>query len=202
MGGSNSGRWGGHPTAEATASYVLSMRHIRPVPNARASYVVRFDEAFPVLVTLDWTQTDFPHVTLAHRIRAGDEQGISYRVQISRSPCRFGGWRWWWQCPSTGRRVFKLFLPLGGHRFLSRQAYRLGYASQRGTALDRAQRALDKIERRLWWDECDNPCRPPGMRWRTFERLVLKWQQAGDRLDAAWLPRVEHLMNRLFSKEP
>jgi hypothetical protein len=35
---------------------------------------------------------------------------------------------YWFCCPGTGKRAAKLFLPRGGHRFLSREAYRLGYA--------------------------------------------------------------------------
>ena len=48
----------------------------------------------------------------------------------------FGGRRWWFVCPRLNRRVRKLYLPLGGRHFWSRHAYRLGYASQRGTDID------------------------------------------------------------------
>jgi len=42
--------------------------------------------------------------------------------------------RWWFVCPRLRRRVRKLYLPLGARHFWSRRAYRLAYASQRGTA--------------------------------------------------------------------
>ena len=52
-----------------------------------------------------------------------------YPVSMVTTPCRFGGSRWWWVCPATGRRVGKLYLPNGGARVLSRGlgAYQLAY---------------------------------------------------------------------------
>ena len=40
-----------------------------------------------------------------------------YRILISHSPCHYGGVRWWWKCPRSGRRVAKLYLPAGRFDF-------------------------------------------------------------------------------------
>lgn len=201
MGGSNSGRWGGRPTAEACASFTLSMRGLRPEEGALIEYPIRYEfdgEDFPVRVLLDLRTPGYPSALIRHSVRAGDGEEIEYRVTLTRSPCRFGGWRWWWECPATGARAFKLFLPLGGRWFLSRRGYRLGYATQRMTPLDRAHRAKDKVERRLWWHDDGTPCRAPGMRRRTFDKLVARWEAADERLEATWEPRTLRLLARLM----
>ena len=41
----------------------------------------------------------------------------------------FGGLRWWFVCPRSGRRAAKLHLPPGGKYFAHREAYGLTYRS-------------------------------------------------------------------------
>jgi hypothetical protein len=81
---------------------------------------------------ITWLRYDVEHFSM----RTGSEH---YPVSMLTTPCQFGGSRWWWLCPATGRRVGKLYLPNGGTRFLSRGpgAYRLAYASQRHGRVDR-----------------------------------------------------------------
>ena len=64
----------------------------------------------------------------------------------------FGGRRWWFVCPRTGRRAAKLHLPNGAFTFASRQAYRLAYACQREPAHDRALRSAFKLRAKLGGD--------------------------------------------------
>jgi hypothetical protein len=201
MGGSRSGRYGGRPTAEACGSYVLTLKDARVIEGACVRHSTTFDGGeFPVTFSIDLTRPGYPHAMFRHPIRAEDEREIEYRVNLVRTPCRFGGWRWWWECPRTGSRAFKLFLPRGGSRFLSRRGYGLGYATQRMSPLDRAQRAKYLIERRLWWDDDGNPCPAPGMRRRTFERLAARWQAADDKAEMLWEPRTVRLLERLLRR--
>ena len=44
---------------------------------------------------------------------AGEKIPVEYVVQLWSTECRFGGRRWWFECPLTGRRVTKLYLPTG-----------------------------------------------------------------------------------------
>lgn len=203
MGGYNSGRYGGRPTAEACGSLILTLRDIRPREGAVVRATLTYDcdrERFPVVVTIDWSGPGLPSARFRHAIRADDEREIEYLVYLVRTPCRFGGWRWWWICPRTNSRVFKLFLPRGGHQFLSRRAYGLGYATRRMSALDRAVRAKDRIERKLWWDDDGNPCPAPGMRRRTFERLAARRAMADEKVDAIWEPRTLRLLARMMGR--
>jgi hypothetical protein len=91
-----------------------------------------------------------------------------------------GGSRWWFVCPRTNRRVRQLLLPLGGHRFLSRRAYGLGYECQRERKHDRALRRVRKLRLRLGGDPADSelPSKPPRMRWVTYHRLVAELDAA------------------------
>jgi hypothetical protein len=203
MGGSRSGRYGGRPTAEACGSLSLTMRRLRPAEGSIIRNTLTYEcdgELFILTVTFDWSQPGYPHAVLRHPIRAEDGREIEYRVNLVRTPCRFGGWRWWWECPRTGRLAFKLFLPRGGYRFMSRRGYGLGYATQRMSPLDRAQRAKHLIEQRLWWDDDGNPCPAPGMRRRTFERLADRWQAADERVETLWEPRTVRLIERLLRR--
>ncbi len=106
----------------------------------------------------------------------GDAQ--DYRVRLSVTPCRFGGVRWWFHCPHTGRRVSKLYLPPGARRFLSRFAYRLAYRSERGGPMDRSHWRQGRIYSRLGAEyrvfEQPPPRRPKGMHKRTYARLLRK----------------------------
>src|SRR5919199_4326510 len=150
MGGYGSGRRGGYPTSEATASYVLSARtlltRLKLRPGMRGTGTIHFGEdRFPVELTID-TMAE-PHLELAHATRDGRRPGderVRYRVPLLWTVPTYGGRRWWFQCPRTGRKVAKLYLPNGGWRFWSRQAYQLGYACQRETELDRLMRKARK----------------------------------------------------------
>jgi hypothetical protein len=72
---------------------------------------------------------------------------ISYRIWLTSSQPNYGGQRYWFCYPGTGKRAAKLFLPRGGHQFLSREAYRLGYACQRETRSDRLIRKARRLHR-------------------------------------------------------
>src|SRR5262249_48533164 len=101
---------------------------------------------------------------------SGEKHEIDDRIYLAASRPRHGGFRWWFVCPSENRRVRKLYLPPGGRRFRSRQAYGLAYASQRETNYGRAIRRARKLRLRLGGDLAHNsyPEKPSRMRWATY----------------------------------
>jgi hypothetical protein len=128
-------------------------------------------------------------VELSHRERQGAEPIVTYIVRAVPTPQPFGGVRWWFICPATNRRVTKLWLPLGGSRFASRPAYRLGYGVQRESRLDRLDRRAARIYRTLagpteWRNGI--PPKPRYMRWPTYSRRALALRSAIAAYDAAW----------------
>lgn len=60
--------------------------------------------------------------------RVNDEP-VDYRIQLETTRPSFGGLRWWFICPCSGRRAAKLHLPPGGKYFAHRKAYDLTYRS-------------------------------------------------------------------------
>ena len=200
MGGFGSGRFGGTPTAEACGSFVLPMQCFmkRFIQGMQGEGTLTFqakDKPFPVNVTVAWPRNGSPHVMLSHAIRAEDGRMISYRIDLERTPCRFGGWRWWWRCPSTGRRAHKLFLPRGGWRFLSRPAYGLAYTSQRLDPIGKLHHRRWLVVRKLGGD-WDLPRRPKGMRRLTYERLLGRLEEIELRLDDYCMAGLEQLAVR------
>lgn len=198
MGGYNSGRSGGRPTIEATACYVLSARVLRkikvpPGHHATVESAITLTDGFRIAFTLKASCGELLF-TFRHPIRAEDERETSYTVRAMAAPVRLGGQRWWWVCPLTGRRVFKLYLPLGGWQFWSRQGYRLGYACQRETKADRRMRRARRLHRALGGDGealgGELPPKPKGMRWRTYDRKIAEWFAADGQAEEAWTAAV------------
>src|SRR5260370_18825098 len=88
---------------------------------------------------------------LIHKTR-DDREGdrvVRDRIRLLWTVPAYGGRRWWFQCPRTGRRATKLYLPNGGRHFWNRQAYGLGYACQHEGRFDRLQRRGAMLNPRL-----------------------------------------------------
>lgn len=101
----------------------------------------------------------------------GDPQKMKRVIELSESPCRYGGSRKWLICPRCGYKMAVLVLtpPHVG----CRHCLHLSYASQSENASYRALRRRNKIARRLERDEYfgEMLTRPKGMHWLTFYRL-------------------------------
>ena len=120
-------------------------------------------------------------VILRYRHRRFDEPGKQeeYPAWLDWTPCNYGGSRPWFHCPARGcgRRVAILY---GGGIFACRDCHQLAYESQRepnGRALSRAQAIREKLGRSASMSE-DVPDEPRGMHWRTYNRLVLQYEEA------------------------
>jgi hypothetical protein len=182
MGGSGSGRQGGRATVESAwrldIDTLVRAGAIQPgtyvegnlkLPSCDDELAIKFESSAGDL----WLR-------LRYAIRdswTGEQHQIDDKIYLTASRPWFGGQRWWFVCPIENRRVRKLYLPFGGHRFRSRRAYRLAYASQREAVYDRAMRRARKLCRRLGGDPMDDhypPEKPSRMRWVTYDRLLDK----------------------------
>jgi hypothetical protein len=110
-----------------------------------------------------------------HQPFGGEWQEREYPVYLTDTACNFGGGRAWFTCPAPGcaRRIGVLWLS-GSGVFACRHCCRLGYASQREAAGDRAARRADRIRERLGWPPGIlnwNGSKPKGMHWETYWRL-------------------------------
>ncbi len=222
MGGYRSGRTGGWPTVESCGSLVLNVDSItRPIRQAMRKLGIReISEDRRVEIpwrALSWTRygESEPWAVVEIRLELRAHDGTAwlrydvehyshntgpqeYSVAMVATPCRFGGQRWLWICPATRRWVRKLYLPNGGHRFLSRGrgGYRLDYASQRHGQMDRMHARSRKLYRKLQADY-DGPCdanwppKPKGMRWRTYNAICDKLELEAYAMDLDFLRVAE-----------
>jgi hypothetical protein len=187
MGGLGSGRQGGKVLVEnairLNIDTLLRRCGIQRGGTARGMYHFDFyDQELSIDFVIHIGDPGDSWLRLRYRICdywTGEPHDIDELIYLVVSRPPFGGLRWWFVCPLTRRRVRMLHLPLGARRFACRRAYRLAYASQRGTATDRAHRGQAKIKARLIGDldpdEWDLPPKPKWMRWRTYNRYVEKF---------------------------
>jgi hypothetical protein len=135
MGSSSSGRHGGRPTIEGCGSYRLSVKDLRQAlrcPHG-ADLILRYrvdDEPMDVRLEVRPAQG---RLRLRHPSRevpsspfassAAPPAELEYAVHLTWTPAGFGGRRWWFVCPLSGRRCAVLHLPRGGRRFVSAKGY-------------------------------------------------------------------------------
>jgi len=74
---------------------------------------------------------------------SGEKTEYDYKIQLTTTPCNFGGVRYWFICPLSkngvycGRRVAKLYKAPGGNYFGCRHCYDLSYESRNESRLGR-----------------------------------------------------------------
>ena len=204
MGGYGSGRSGGRPTTESgltlTLSKLLRDRLFRPGCAWGGSLVWTNTTTGEQVGSIGYEAhlgQDFGRVRLKYTTTRwdGERRESDYWIQLETTPQPFGGRRWWFVCPRTGRRAAKLYLPNGAFTFASRQAYRLAYARQREPAHDRALRRAFKLRGKLGADGGigDYVPKPKWMRWRTYDRKLEEIAAAEEVVDAHLLGFVQKL---------
>jgi hypothetical protein len=120
-------------------------------------------------------------------IRTGN---FNQLIALEGHPRRFGGRQWYFVCPLTKRPVSVVWKPEGAEQFCSRQAWgsQVAYQSQFGSWVDRAHLGKARIQTKLLCDckpeESDLPPKPKGMRWRTYNMLVDRYDGYQSKLDA------------------
>ena len=55
----------------------------------------------------------------------------NFMVPLDATPCRFGGFRYWFLCPECNKRVAIIHLPLSKKIFACRECHNLTYESRR-----------------------------------------------------------------------
>lgn len=70
----------------------------------------------------------------------GEKQDVDYPARLTTTPLPWGGFRYWYICPSIhcGRRVSVLYLAPGGTYFVCRHCNHLSYRSRQEGYQDRA----------------------------------------------------------------
>lgn len=188
MGGYGSGRQYGRPVAEEALridfGWMLRQRMARlgECVTGTLRWTCRGEPSGNVSYTCDMRDPDDANLELRFTVTrrsTGEAKDYVQRIALSHTQPHFGGKRWWMHCPVNGQRVGKLYVPAGGDTFASRNAWRIGYRSQRVTPRDKPFEALFKLQRRLGCTEgWEMPIyRPKGMHHRTFARLEDRYWQ-------------------------
>lgn len=206
MGGMGSGRSGGRPTVEGCL--MLDMTTLLREGLLQRAAKVSGSMTWPTrngcgfismgfVATLGAEDGELSLRYSATDYWTGEPRNLDYVIRLVATPQPFGGVRWWFKCPMTGRRVSKLHMPAGRLTFASRQAYRLGYASQRQSPRDRAISQAFKLRRRLGdyrGGVGDCVPKPKWMRRATYERELDRVWAADELCDAHLAGLVERLL--------
>ena len=122
----------------------------------------------------------------------GDWESVKQTICFDRTRCNYGGTRRWFLCPHCNKRVAILY---GADvRFLCRHCYRLPYASQGEDYMDRMERKANKISLQLDPDclEDEYYCKPKGMHWKTFNRLISVNNNLQESIERGFLFKFRH----------
>jgi hypothetical protein len=177
MGSVLSGRYRTRNNGRAELATRLDMRCLRRLgfvrPGASVSgqldWTLRGAKTGSVALAVDLRRTaGFAEVEW---VRGGQPGATRQQIPIVGVPCRFGGHRYYFRCPYTGRRCEVLYA--GGRDFAAREHHRLSYASQTMGYLDRLQAvSIEARERALGQNGRPRP------RGANRKRLVAAWMAA------------------------
>lgn len=206
MGGYNSGRSGGRPTADMSKRIDLAwmLRSRLAVPGQSISGTLSWncggEPAGSISYEADMRDPYNAEMRLSYtRGRERDAEHVKQSVRLVCTEPNFGGRRWWMICPYRHNRVGKLYLPNGGDRFAGRVAWRLGYHIQRVARRDRPFEKLFRLQKKLGSDQGWEAGlrRPKGMWHRTFERHMERYFELDERCSVEMVGLVLRLGGRL-----
>ena len=202
MGGYGSGRYGGRPAADDSLKIDLAWMFRSGYARAgdyrtgSIHWTCRGKPTGSIGFQAIMTEPGAERLELSYTRGSGDDaEQVRQTVRLCFTVPHHGGKRWWMLCPFRHIRVGKLYLPSGGDRFASRQAWRLGYQCQRVAHGDRASERLFRLQRKLGCTQGLGafPRRPKGMWQRTWERhLEHYWEleEAANREFAIGMARI------------
>lgn len=114
------------------------------------------------------------------------ENLIEYNIPLEKKPCTYGGYKYYFHCPSCQNRFQILYCIKG--IFLCRKCSNLGYFTQRLNEFDRSFEAARKIEQKLINRAGSLKVKPPWIKNKTYMRLRLQYYEKyyrnyGDEID-------------------
>lgn len=143
----------------------------------------------------DLIEPDFAWLDLKYRCSSRKGEFVDQPIRLLYTQPNYGGRRWWMRCPRTGRRLAKLYVPVGGDNFASRDDWQLVYGSTRWDGRSRAFGKLFQLQRKLGCEERwgAEPVRPRGMWEKTFKAHMAEFHKleacCGAETDL-WMDRI------------
>lgn len=132
------GRYAEHNTREAALKIDLAEPAMRTAINrySDGSGVWRWSYAGVETASIAFTWSRLA-ATLTLRYCCNGAP-VTQTLRLTESFPHFGGRRFWFCCPFTGKPVRALYLPAGAKMWGGRAAYKLTYQSQRDSGLERS----------------------------------------------------------------
>lgn len=194
MGGYNSGRSGGRPTADMSKRIDIAwmIRTGHAIPGSHVTGTLHWnrggDPAGSISYAADMSDVDSAELRLSYtRGEGADHESVKQTIRLQYTKPNYGGRRWWMICPFRHNRCVKLYLPNGGDRFAGRLAWRLGYHIQRVEHRQRPFERLFKLQKKLGcsqgWEA--GLYRPKGMHRKTFECHLDRYNELDDQCGVA-----------------
>ncbi len=147
-------------------------------------------------LTLDHRRAESPGLAVELVVGSNTLDLINRVIGVELAPLGLpgGGARAWWRCPACQGRAARLYV--SGAELLCRRCAGLVHRSSQAGRVERLDRKLDKLNRRLGapgFGAGDGrfrpPARPASMTLATYERLALAWKDTADRrFDAIFTP--------------
>ena len=143
------------------------------------------------------------HLLYVVRQEGEPEERVEVETRLVALPMRFGGARWWLECPWCRSMRAALYLPLvaGGTRWRCRRCYGLRYRVQRLDPTARMEARMRRASERAhagpwehWFDF--PPPKPKWMRHSTYARHVEEWHRASGARDAFCFAGMSALLAR------
>jgi len=176
MGGSGSGRWFRHSTKRIVEnSNTIDIRRLHRdgllEPGNSLSMEWSFRGKPDGEITIN---VEHHRMRLVYYTKREDKEweAVDQPVNITWTPCHYGGSRPWFFCPECDRRAAVIYG--AGKYFLCRHCHTLVYQSQNSNKADRLMATARKIRRRLGADErIREPIvfKPKNMHQKTFDSL-------------------------------
>lgn len=158
MGGSWSGRWGGHArrltVEEAFLAFdVAACREVLTQPDGTRGEAC-WGDATRIGVRVGTLPNGYRTLRLAYAIQIDDAPQEEYGEELAVEPVRqpLGGRRWYFRCPRCDRRCACLYLVRRAFRFRCGRCHGLAYHGHRLDRVARHQRLFRQIVRHLGED--------------------------------------------------
>jgi hypothetical protein len=196
MGGYGSGRHSGNPSTDAVIRVDIRFMRRQGLLCHRATGTLSWKRNGEQSGRVGYTLTE-GSLTLKYKNRAnwGDEWvPIELPVPIEKSPCRYGGQRWYFLCPNRHcQRRCELLYSMGRY-FVCRKCTGYIYPSQMGGKLDRMIEAKHKLGRRIFEDyDGVGWHKKKGMHQKTFDRWKGKYWDLDRHIDDVLMARLKDI---------
>ncbi|MBZ1391332.1 hypothetical protein [Psychrobacter pacificensis] len=95
-----------------------------------------------------------------------------YKIELLKTKCNYGGYRYWWACPSCSKRIGVLYC---AGLYVCRHCIGANYQTQLEQPWQRPDARMKAIRKRLGWQHGKYQRKPKGMHRATHERLFMEY---------------------------